>query len=85
MPNLMKHLAMRRIHLKAKGCTMFHCLRDPMSNTSPGVGTRYARPGRSAQDTAFTDDETHYYWICVGKYMDAVRVYFAGESTYDNI
>ncbi len=34
---------------------------------------------------AFTDDVTHNDWLYVGKCTDAVCVYFARESKYDNI
>ncbi len=58
--------------------TVFDCLHDLMPSTS--AGTRYARPGRSAKGPAFTDDVTHYDHLYVRKCMDAVCVYFAGES-----
>ena len=65
---------------------MFNCLRDPVPSTSAGEGTRSPRPGRSAWGPAFTGtDVTHYDWLYVGKCTDAVCVYFAGESKYDNI
>lgn len=34
MSNLMKHLTMHRIQLKAEGCTMFDSLSDPLPRTS---------------------------------------------------
>ncbi len=64
--------------------TMFDCLCDCMPSTSACVCIRSARPGRFAQAPADTGI-THYDWLYVGKYTDAVCVYFARESKYSNI
>lgn len=49
----MMHLMTRGMQLKAEGCTVFDCLRDPVPSTSAGS---VAVPGPNDEETTDDDD-----------------------------